>query len=66
MNRLESIRHLRGIAALLVFFVHFPTLLALFCGSLGVANFFFIRGFIISISIDKRRYFVKPYPFLKK
>ena len=66
MNRLESIQHLRGIAALLVVFVHFPTPLARFCGSIGVDIFFFISGFIIFISIDKSGYFNKPLTFLKK
>lgn len=66
MNRLESIQHLRGIAALLVVFVHFPTPLARFCGSIGVDIFFFISGFIIFISIDKSGYYDKPFTFLKK
>ena len=66
MNRLESIQHLRGIAALLVVFVHFPTPLARFCGSIGVDIFFFISGFIIFISIDKSGYYNKPFTFLKK
>ena len=66
MNRLESIQHLRGIAALLVVFVHFPTPLARFCGSIGVDIFFFISGFIIFISIDKSGYYDKPLTFLKK
>lgn len=66
MNRLESIQHLRGIAALLVVFVHFPTPLARFCGSIGVDIFFFISGFIIFISIDKSAYYDKPFTFLKK
>ena len=66
MNRLESIQHLRGIAALLVVFVHFPTPLARFCGSIGVDIFFFISGFIIFISIDKSGYHNKPFTFLKK
>ncbi len=65
-SRLESIQHLRGIAALLVVFVHFPTPLARFCGSIGVDIFFFISGFIIFISIDKSGYYDKPYTFLKK
>ncbi len=65
-NRLESIQHLRGIAALLVVFVHFPTPLARFCGSIGVDIFFFISGFIIFISIDKSGYYDKPFTFLKK
>jgi len=66
LNRLESIQHLRGIAALLVVFVHFPTPLARFCGSIGVDIFFFISGFIIFISIDKSGYYDKPFTFLKK
>ncbi len=66
MNRLESIQHLRGIAALLVVFIHFPTPLARFCGSIGVDIFFFISGFIIYISIDKSGYYNKPLTFLKK
>ena len=66
MNRLESIQHLRGIAALLVVFVHFPTPLARFCGSIGVDIFFFISGFIIFISIDKIGYYNNPFKFLKK
>ena len=66
MKRLESIQHLRGIAALLVVFVHFPTPLARFCGSIGVDIFFFISGFIIFISIDKSNYHDKPFTFLKK
>lgn len=66
MKRLESIQHLRGIAALLVVFVHFPTPLARFCGSIGVDIFFFISGFIIFISIDKTGYHDKPFTFLKK
>ena len=66
MNRLEPIQHLRGIAALLVVFVHFPTPLARFCGSIGVDIFFFISGFIIFISIDKSGYYNKPFTFLKK
>ena len=65
-SRLESIQHLRGIAALLVVFVHFPTPLARFCGSIGVDIFFFISGFIIFISIDKSGYYNKPFTFLKK
>ena len=65
-SRLESIQHLRGIAALLVVFVHFPTPLARFCGSIGVDIFFFISGFIIFISIDKSGYYDKPFTFLKK
>jgi exopolysaccharide production protein ExoZ len=65
-SRLESIQHLRGIAALLVVFVHFPTPLACFCGSIGVDIFFFISGFIIFISIDKSGYYDKPFTFLKK
>ena len=65
-NRLDSIQHLRGIAALLVVFVHFPTPLARFCGSIGVDIFFFISGFIIFISIDKSGYYDKPLTFLKK
>jgi exopolysaccharide production protein ExoZ len=66
MNRLEPIQHLRGIAALLVVFVHFPTPLARFCGSIGVDIFFFISGFIIFISIGKSGYYDKPFTFLKK
>ncbi len=66
MNRLESIQHLRGIAALLVVFVHFPTPLARFCGSIGVDIFFFISGFINFISIDKSGYYANPFTFLKK
>jgi len=66
LNRLESIQHLRGIAALLVVFVHFPTPLARFCGSIGVDIFFFISGFIIFISVDKSGYYDKPLTFLKK
>ncbi|HJS54356.1 MAG TPA: acyltransferase, partial [Chitinophagaceae bacterium] len=66
MNRLEPIQHLRGIAALLVVFVHFPTPLARFCGSIGVDIFFFISGFIIFISIDKSGYYDRPFTFLKK
>jgi exopolysaccharide production protein ExoZ len=66
LNRLESIQHLRGIAALLVVFVHFPTPLARFCGSIGVDIFFFISGFIIFISIDKSGYYDKPFTFLRK
>ena len=66
LNRLEPIQHLRGIAALLVVFVHFPTPLARFCGSIGVDIFFFISGFIIFISIDKSGYYSKPFTFLKK
>jgi peptidoglycan/LPS O-acetylase OafA/YrhL len=66
LKRLESIQHLRGIAALLVVFVHFPTPLARFCGSIGVDIFFFISGFIIFISIDKSGYHDKPFTFLKK
>lgn len=65
-SRLESIQHLRGIAALLVVFVHFPTPLARFCGSIGVDIFFFISGFIIFISIDKSGYYDQPFTFLKK
>jgi exopolysaccharide production protein ExoZ len=66
LNRLESIQHLRGIAALLIVFVHFPTPLARFCGSIGVDIFFFISGFIIFISIDKSHYYEKPFTFFKK
>lgn len=66
MKKLEAIQHLRGIAALLVVFVHFPTPLARFCGSIGVDIFFFISGFIIFISIDKSGYYDKPFIFLKK
>jgi exopolysaccharide production protein ExoZ len=66
LNRLESIQHLRGIAAMLVVFVHFPTPLARFSGSIGVDMFFFISGFIIFISIEKSEYFKKPFAFLKK
>jgi len=65
-NRLESIQHLRGIAALLVVFIHFPTPLARFSGSIGVDIFFFISGFIIFITIDKSGYYNKPVTFLKK
>jgi exopolysaccharide production protein ExoZ len=65
-SHLESIQHLRGIAALLVVFVHFPTPLARFCGSIGVDIFFFISGFIIFISIDKSVYYDQPFTFLKK
>lgn len=66
MKRLESIQHLRGIAAMLVVFVHFPTPLAQFCGSIGVDIFFFISGFIIFTSISRSGYYNRPAVFLKK
>jgi exopolysaccharide production protein ExoZ len=66
VKRLESIQHLRGIAAMLVVFNHFPTPLARFSGSIGVDIFFFISGFIIFTSIDKSGYYDKPFIFLKK
>lgn len=66
MNRLESIQHLRGIAALLVVFIHFPTPLARFCGSIGVDIFFLISGFIIYTSIFHGNYAERPLVFLKK
>lgn len=66
MKRLESIQHLRGMAAMMVVFVHFPTPLRNFCGAIGVDIFFFISGFIIYISIEKTRYYDHPLVFLKK
>jgi len=65
-GRFENIQHLRGIAALLVVFVHFPTPLAQFCGAIGVDIFFFISGFIIYTSIEKTAYYNKPIDFFKK
>lgn len=65
-GRLENIQHLRGIAAMLVVFVHFPTELQRFCGAIGVDIFFFISGFIIYTSIEKTGYYDRPLEFLKK
>ncbi|MDX1955827.1 MAG: acyltransferase [Chitinophagaceae bacterium] len=65
-SRLENIQHLRGIAAMLVVFVHFPTELQRFCGAIGVDIFFFISGFIIYTSIEKSGYHNRPFEFLKK
>lgn len=65
-GRLENIQHLRGIAAMLVVFVHFPTELQRFCGAIGVDIFFFISGFIIFTSIEKTGYYDRPLEFLKK
>ncbi|MBI1343041.1 MAG: acyltransferase family protein [Terrimonas sp.] len=65
-GRIENIQHLRGIAAMMVVFVHFPTALQKFCGSIGVDLFFFISGFIIYISIERTGYYNRPLVFLKK
>lgn len=51
---------------MLVVFVHFPTPLERFCGSIGVDIFFFISGFIIYYSIDRSNYYENPVAFLRK
>ena len=50
-----SIQYLRGLAALLVVFVHFSygLPLSIFCGAIGVDIFFFISGFIMSETAER-------------
>lgn len=53
--KIHSIQYLRGIAALLVVYIHMTMFFfkTNFCGSIGVDLFFCISGFIITHSINK-------------